>query len=59
MNENIKIKSSKIRLKVVMLCLLVTLLINLVFPENIISFGILGILVIVALIQLKKMNLKI
>jgi hypothetical protein len=59
MNENIKIKSSKIRLKVVMLCLLVTLLINLVFQENIISFGILGILVIVALIQLKKMNLKI
>ena len=59
MNENIKIKSSKIRLKVVMLCLLVTLLINLVFQENIISFGILGILVIDALIQLKKMNLKI
>ena len=59
MNENIKIKSSKIRLKVVMLCLLVTLLINLVFQENIISFGILGILVIVALIQLKKMNIKI
>lgn len=59
MKENIKVKSSKIGLTFVMFCLLVALLINIVLQENIISFGILGILVIVAIIQLKKMNLKL
>lgn len=59
MKENIRVKSSKIGLIFVMFCLLVALLINLVLQENIISFGILGILVIVAIIQLKKMNLKL
>lgn len=59
MKKVLRMKTHKPILATLLLLLSGALALNLLLPENIISFAFLGVIVMAALFQLKKSNLKL